>query len=380
MMLLKKPSFKMPKALQRSGAKSRVLSDAELDQLAVELDAIRAEVMADLGEKDAKYIRKIVSSVRYSAMAGRGLLFLGWFPPAWLAGTALLGIAKIIENMELGHNVMHGQYDWMNDPSLNGKTYEWDTVGTSANWCKTHNFKHHTYTNIKGMDDDIGYGLLRIFPEQRWSPFYLGQPLYALLLAIMFQWGVGIQDLEIGKYLQGKMNKEEFNARWQPVKQKIIKQLFKDYVFFPAIAGPAALPVFLGNLAANGIRNLWTFSIIFCGHFTEDAEIFPKSVLDNESRGHWYYRQIRGSSNLTGSKLMHLLSGNLSHQIEHHLFPDLPAHRYAAIAPKVQEICQRYGIHYNTGRFSKQFGQVIGRIFRHSLPSKPNMAQAISVN
>ena len=378
-MLLKKPKFKMPKLLQGSGEKTRVLNQAELDRLALELDAIRAETLADLNEKDAKYIRKIVSSVRYSAMAGRGLLFLGWFPPAWLAGTALLSVAKIIENMELGHNVMHGQYDWMNDANLNGKTYELDIVGTANNWRKTHNFKHHTYTNIKGMDDDIGYGLLRIFPEQRWSPFYIAQPLYTLTLAIFFQWGVAIQGLEIGKYVKGKMSKAEFKQRWQPAKQKILKQLFKDYVFFPAIAGPAALPVFFGNLAANGIRNLWTFSIIFCGHFTEDAEIFPKSVLENESRGHWYYRQIRGSSNLSGSKLMHLLSGNLSHQIEHHLFPDIPAHRYAALAPKVQEICARYGIHYNTGRFSTQFGQVIGRIFRHSLPSKPNMAQAISI-
>ena len=371
-MLLKKPKFKLPKS-----QKSRSLNAAELDMLAAELDALRAQTLADLGEADAKYIRKIVASVRYTAMAGRGLLFLGWFPPAWLAGTTLLGIAKILENMELAHNVMHGQYDWMNDPALQGKSYEWDTVGTSDNWRKTHNFKHHTYTNVKGMDDDVGYGLLRIFPEQRWQPFYLGQPIYALLLALMFQWGVAIQDLEIGKYLQDRMSKEEFNARWQPTRQKILKQLFKDYVFFPALAGPAFLPVILGNLVANGMRNLWTFSIIFCGHFTEDAELFDKSVVQNESRGHWYYRQIRGSSNLSGGKLLHLLSGNLSHQIEHHLFPDIPAHRYAELAPKVQEICARYGIHYNTGGFSKQFGQVLWRIVRHSLPSHAKMAQVM---
>lgn len=371
-MLLKKPKFKLPK-----GQKTRSLNPAELDKLAAELDALRQQTLNDLGEADAKYIRRIVSSVRYTAMAGRGLLFLGWFPPAWLAGTGLLAAAKILENMELAHNVMHGQYDWMNDPALNGQRYEWDTVGTSDHWRKTHNFKHHTYTNVQGMDDDIGYGLLRIFPEQRWHRFYLGQPLYALLLALLFQWGVAIQDLEIGKYLQGKMSKSEFERRWQPVKQKITRQLFRDYVFFPVIAGPAFLPVFLGNLAANGLRNVWTFSIIFCGHFTEDAEVFPKSVVKDESRGHWYYRQIRGSSNLSGGKLFHLLSGNLSHQIEHHLFPDIPAHRYAEIAPKVRDICERYGIHYNTGRFSKQFGQVLWRIVRHSLPSQPTRAQVV---
>lgn len=373
-MLLKKPKFSLPKT-----HKTRSLSSAELDQLALELDAIRQRTLADLGEADAAYIRKIVAMVRYSGLAGRGLLMLGWLPPAWLAGTGLLALSKILENMEVAHNVLHGQYDWMNDPSLNAKTYEWDIVGTSANWCKTHNYMHHTFTNIKGVDDDVGYGLIRLFPEQRWSPFFLGQPLYAVIFALLFQWGVAIQDLELGKYFKGKKTKQQLALEYAPVRDKIRRQLFKDYVFFPLIAGPSFIPVFLGNLAANGIRNVWTFSIIFCGHFTEDAEIFPKSVLENESRGHWYYRQIRGSSNLTGGRLMNLLSGNLSHQIEHHLFPDLPAHRYAAIAIEVQDICRRYGIHYNTGSFARQFGQVVWRILRHSLPSEPKQARVAAV-
>jgi linoleoyl-CoA desaturase len=354
--------------------RSRTLSETELQAFAAELDALRQSVLANIGEEDARYIRRIVKSVRISSALGRGLLMLGWFPPAWLAGTGLLGLAKILENMELGHNVMHGQYDWMNDKTLNGATYEWDIVGTSDNWRKTHNYMHHTYTNIKGVDDDIGYGVLRLFPEQRWKPFYLGQPIYAVIFALLFQWGVAIQELRLGQLFSGKKSKEQFAIEYAPTKRKIRQQLFKDYVFFPLIAGPAFLPVFTGNLVANGIRNLWTFTIIFCGHFTENAEIFPKSVLENESRGHWYMRQIRGSSNLTGGKLFHILTGNLSHQIEHHLFPDLPARRYAQIAPVVQDICRRYGQHYNIGSLPRQFGQVAWRILRHTLPSQPTAA------
>ena len=89
--------------------KNRELSKTELDELAKELDAIKQEVLDDLGEQDAKYIRKIYSAVRYTGIAGRALLFAGWFPPAWVLGTGLLGVSKILENMELGHNVMHGQ-------------------------------------------------------------------------------------------------------------------------------------------------------------------------------------------------------------------------------------------------------------------------------
>jgi len=123
------------------------------------------------------------------------------------------------------------------------------------------------------------------------------------------------------------------------------------------------------------IRNIWTYTVIFCGHFTTDVETFPKSVLKSESRAHWYLRQIRGSSNLSGGFLLNVMTGNLSHQIEHHLFPDVPANRYVDMAPVVREICARYGQHYNTGSMVKQFSQVLWRIVRHSFPSTPTKLQ-----
>ena len=351
-------------------SKSRDLSLEEINAFGDELDALRKETIASLGKKEADYIYGVRNFVRYTEIAGRTSLMLGWLPPFWLAGTALLGVSKIVENMELGHNVMHGQYDWMNDPKFNGASYEWDTVGTSDNWRQTHNFKHHTYTNIKGMDDDIGYGLVRLFPEQRWRSGYLLQPLYSIPFCLLFQWGVAIQNLEIGKILNGRKSKAQAKKEWQPMQKKIGKQLFKDYVFFPLIAGPAALPVFTGNLVANGIRNIWTFSIIFCGHFTKDVEVFPKSVMQNESRGHWYMRQIRGSSNLTGSEAFHILTGHLSHQIEHHLYPDIPARRYRKMAPKVQAVCEKYGLNYNNASLVKQYGSVLKRIVKYAFPFK----------
>jgi len=362
--------------MNRTNPRNRALTAAELERFGTELDAVRARTVATLGQRDADYIRAVVKAVRYTGVAGRGLLFLGAFVhsvlvPAWIAGVLLLALSKILENMELGHNVMHGQYDWMRDPHLDGRTYEWDIVGTSDNWRKTHNFKHHTYTNVRGMDDDIGYGLLRIFPEQRWKPFYLAQPIVAVVFAILFEWGIAIQDLRLGRWWYGKTSNSQMLKQFRPVGRKMARQVLKDYVLFPLLAGPFFLPVLLGNVVANVLRNLWTYTIIFCGHFTADVETFPKDSVAGESRGHWYLRQLRGSSNLTGGRLMNLMSGNLSHQIEHHFFPDVPANRYAAMAVEVREICSRYGQHYNTGSLPKQFGQVIWRILRHSWPSRP---------
>ena len=125
-----------------------------------------------------------------------------------------------------------------------------------------------------------------------------------------------------------------------------------------------------GNLTANLTRNVWSFMIIFCGHFPEGTHEFSEEEVEDETRGGWYLRQMLGSANLTGSRLFHILSGNLSHQIEHHLFPDIPAHRYAEIATEVREICERYGLPYNTGPLHRQFGSVVKKIVRLALPGR----------
>ena len=136
-------------------------------------------VVADLGERDADYIRKVIRAQRGLEVAGRGLLFAGFLPPAWLAGVTALSLSKILDNMEIGHNVMHGQYDWMKDPALSGKGFEWDTACPADQWRHSHNYMHHTHTNIVGKDRDIGYGVLRMSEDQPWHPYYLGNPLYA---------------------------------------------------------------------------------------------------------------------------------------------------------------------------------------------------------
>jgi fatty acid desaturase len=364
----------------RGNARNRTLSAVELDGFARELDALRARTAASLGQADADYIRGVVRAVRYTGFLGRALLMAGavggafrpaLLLPCWLAGVLLLAISKILENMEVGHNVIHGQYDWMRDPALDGKTYEWDIAGTSESWRQTHNYSHHTWTNVRGMDDDVGYGLLRIFPEQRWKPFYLLQPLVAVVFAILFEWGVAIQNLRLGRWFAGKVPARQMREQFRPVGRKMARQVVKDYVLFPALAGPFFLPVLLGNALANVLRNVWTYVIIFCGHFTADAETFAKESVKGESRGAWYVRQLRGSSNLRGGRLLNLMSGNLSHQIEHHFYPDLPANRYAAMAVEVRAICARYGQHYDTGSLPRQFGEVTWRILRHAFPSRP---------
>jgi len=106
-----------------------------------------------------------------------------------------------------------------------------------------------------------------------------------------------------------------------------------------------------------------------CGHFPEGVETFEKTSIEGESRGEWYLRQMLGSANITGSPFMHLMTGNLSFQIEHHLFPDLPSNRYQEIAPQVRELFDRYELTYTSGSLVRQVGSAWKKVFRLSLPN-----------
>jgi len=347
---------------------SKTLSLAEADAFGRELDALRAEVLADLGQRDVDHIRRMIRLVRYTEVAGRVLLQLGIGPLTFVLGTTALGASKILENMEVGHNVMHGQYDWTGDPALDSRRYEWDTACPADDWRHSHNYEHHTFTNVLGRDRDVGYAFLRVNTAQRWRVHHLVQPVSAAVLALLFQWGVGMHDLRISETLAGQQAVGELRRRARPFLRKAAWQLAKDYVAYPLLALGNAPRVFAGNLLANGLRNLWTFGIIFCGHFPDGVQLYTEDMTATESRGQWYLRQLNGSANIEGSRALHVMSGHLSHQIEHHLFPDLPAARYPELAPKVRAICARYGQSYNTGSFARQLGSVARQLVVNALP------------
>jgi len=384
------------------------LSEEQLEALADELDGIRDRTFADLGDRDRRYIESMIEMQRRLAVIGRVLLLGARNRPAQVAGTTALSAAKILENMEIGHNVLHGQWDWMNDPDINSTTWDWDTASTAEAWKHSHNYVHHTYTNIRGKDKDLGYEIMRIDPQQRWNPVYLLQPIYNLILAAFFEWGVALHDLDFEAIRKGTKSKAQVHRELKGIRAKAKSQVVKDYVAWPLISGLAAAAADLGleflaasrengrprgrkglapmlirslrggaktyrraaaaNATANFARNVWSYAIIFCGHFPDQTYTFSAEEVVDESRGGWYVRQMVGAANIDGGPLFHVASGNLSYQVEHHLFPDLPSSRYAEIAPQVKDVCERYGLPYNSGPFWQQFGMVQRTILRLAFP------------
>ena len=348
------------------------LTREDIEQLGAELDAIRQEVIDSRGASDAAYIRRVIRTQRSLELGSRAVLLFSAFPPAWLLGTAGLSLSKILDNMEIGHNILHGQWDWMRDPKIHSTTWDWDHATPAEQWKRSHNELHHTYTNVLGKDNDLGYGIMRVDEDQPWVPRYLIQPVWNFINACIFEYGIAAYDLELGIVLRKKDTKNPvFRANLKKVLHKIRKQMTKDYVVHPLLSLPTGsfLSTLLSNASANLVRNIWAHSVIMCGHFPEGVETFEKRSIEGETKGDWYVRQMLGSANISGSKLMHIMTGNLSHQIEHHLFPDLPSNRYAEIAPKVQALFEKYGLSYCARPLVPQVYSAWHKVVRLSLPN-----------
>ncbi len=346
------------------------LTDADVEALGRELDALRREVEESRGAADAAYIRRAIAIQRGLAVGGRVTLFASAFPPAWVAGTTMLGLAKIIENMELGHNVIHGQWDWMNDPEIHSSNWEWDTTCPSEQWKHSHNYVHHAYTNVLGKDNDVGYGILRVTRDEKWHPVNLGQPVYNALLAAFFQWGVALHDLDLEAIRKGTKDKRTTLRQLKQIGRKVVRQVGKDYVVFPLLTGPQFVSTLTANATANLMRNLWTYTVIFCGHFPDGAEKFTERELESETPHEWYLRQLLGSANFHAGPVLRFMTGNLCYQIEHHLFPDLPSNRYVEISERVQQLCAEYDLPYTTGSLVGQYTKTLRTIWKLALPDR----------
>lgn len=344
------------------------LSGEDLEAFAAELDAIRRAVEGSRGAKDRAYILRAIAFQRGLEIAARLTIAMSKGKPGWVAGTAALAAAKCIENMELGHNISHGQWDWMNDPEIHSTTWEWDMAGLMSQWRNSHNYRHHVFANVVGVDDDLGFGVMRVTRDEEWKPRALAQPLRALLLALLFEWGVALHGLYSVQEREATAAGKSAHAK--ALRRKIGRQAGKDYVLFPALSRRRWRRTLVANVVANGLRNVWAFLVIVCGHFTDGAEKFTASVLEEETKPEWYLRQMLGTANFDAGPVLAFMSGNLCYQIEHHVFPDLPSNRYPEIAVQMRALCASYDLPYTTGPLIRQLLLTVRTICKLALPDR----------
>ena len=210
------------------------LSDTDIETFGRELDAIRRDVEESRGTSDAAYIRRTIRFQRLLDVAARLLIWGSRSRASWAMGTAALAYAKVVENMEIGHNVSHGQWDWMNDPEIHSTTWEWDMVALVV---AVEVLAQLSPPRVQQRDRHGRRSRLRR---------HAGDPRPALEAAVSAaatsERGAG-HDLRMGHRSARCQCREPVG--WAPPKgrrqdgelmRKVARQAVKDYVLFPALS------------------------------------------------------------------------------------------------------------------------------------------------
>ncbi len=342
--------------------------DAQIAAFGRELDALKAEIEAQLGEKDAQYIQNIGKLSRRMEIAGRTLLQLSFDPFTFSLGVGALFVHKALELMEIGHPALHGCYDGLPGcEKYDAAKFKWESPVDEESWKKVHNVRHHQFTNIEGKDPDMNFAMLRLSARVPYRYAHLMQPVSNLLTFLGFGTALqlhvtGMLDIYVqnGQLQVLSDRKPATIAKQNKIfARKMFKYYAREYLFFPMLAGPFAGKVFLGNLLSEVMRDTWAGAIIYCGHV--GARDYPAGT-EPQTRAHWYAMQAEGARDCDVPEWVSILCGALDKQIEHHLFPRLPPNRLREITPRVRAICAKYGIEHRFDSWPATLGNVFAEL------------------
>ena len=347
---------------------------ALLERFGKAIDAIRERAEARVGEEDLRRVRRLNVFSRTMEVLGRGLIHFSLEPLTFVVGVGALWIHKQLQATEIGHTALHGAYDKLPGAAkFHARSFSWDIPIDEESWRHGHNVRHHQYTNIAGRDPDIHFGPARLTEFTPWAPHNRGQlPFMLTVLAPNFTFLMNLHFTGLNDLYFGNGRPEQFDVlpdrSWTSVKaahrkalRKYVPYYLKNYVFFPALAGPMFWKVLLGNWLAETLRDLYSAATIYCGHVGEDIAAYPEGTRAH-GRGEWYAMQIAATNNFEVSRPISILCGGLDRQIEHHLFPRLPPERLRQIAPEVKAVCAAHGVPYRTDTWGRTLKQALRHV------------------
>lgn len=360
------------------------IAKLDYDGFSREVTALGEELKQNTGQADVEHLQKINHWRNMAAMLGISTMWLSPNPITILA----LSTWTYASWTMIAHHTCHGGYNRVDAGKFNSRGFALGSIKKRVeDWCDwmmpeawnvEHNRLHHYHLG-EDLDPDMVERNLSFLREMN-IPKILK---YAVALALMPIWKWfyyapnTFKELQITKWKQeGRELPVNFEAE-EPVtlrmlffprneSDKATTEVVNPSQFMLQVMGPFLLTRFIllpapllllpggpmlfyhaivNLILAEMLTNIHGFITIVTNHAGSDLYKFRDEVLPKSSS--FYVRQVVSSANYNqGGDLVDFSHGWLNYQIEHHVWPDLSMLQYQQGAPKLEQICQKYGVPY----------------------------------
>jgi linoleoyl-CoA desaturase len=228
-----------------------------------------------------------------------------------------------------------------------------DTLGANGYvWKITHNGIHHTYTNIRGYDEDLEVSpLIRLSPHTPFKPIHRFQHLYAFVAygtATVF-W-VFVKDY---KYFL-KRDLGPYRDKKHPPFEWLFLIISKASYYLAMIVLPLLVlditwwQFLIGFLTLHLTAGLILGVIFQLAHVVEATVHLPEHEA-GALKGTWMLYQMRTTNDFArGNRLLSWYVGGLNYQIEHHLLPRVCHVHDPQLSPIVERLASKHGVPYHS--------------------------------
>ncbi len=288
-----------------------------------------------------------VSAALAAAIAGMILLGDSWFQ-LLIAGA--LGII-FTQFAFLAHEAAHRQVFASNRANeIAARIIGNVLVGMSYSWWMSKHTRHHANPNVVDKDPDIAIGVLAFTEEdaarstggiKAWFARRQGYLFFPILLL------EGI-DLHLTGF-RSVFGRGAVDRRGIEIASLLVRfAVYLTAVFL--LLPPGMAFAFLGvQLAVFGVYMGSSFAPNHKG----------MAILPHDSRVDFLRRQVLTSRNIRGGWWMDVLMGGLNHQVEHHLFPNMPRPHLARARLLAKSYCDQHGIPYTETSLLRSYATVV---------------------
>jgi len=222
--------------------------------------------------------------------------------------------------------------------------------GASSAWWKSRHNRHHSLTNVVHKDPDIHTDPLFV-----WDGEMTKEPIAKKNKFLAYQnrywWIFGPPSVTTVLFIYQNIMFIFRFQQWRDFCWVLAFFLRFAFSYSLILSGWQCLLLYFWM---RFVESHWFTWVTSMNHL-------PRQIT-YEQNHNWVQLHTVATQNVTAGPFHNWFTGHLNHQIEHHLFPNMPRHHLPEVSSKVKALCVKHGYQYHVKTMNQACRDILSKL------------------